>query len=314
MAALICGSLAFDTITTFPGRFAEQILPEQLHILNVSFLVPGLRREFGGCAGNIAYNLRRSAASRWCWPRSAATAPTTSSACSSWGVATELVRADRRQPTPPRRSSSPTPTTTRSPPSIPARCSRRTRSTVPAARRSGAGDRRARRPRGDAAARRAARAPPASRSSSIRARACRCSTATSCVASSSRRAGSRSTTTRPRCCASAPGMTLEAMSRSHLRGIVVTLGADGCELWQDGERLRVPGVAADERARSDRLRRRVSRRAALRPGARLVAGALRRARQPPRRAQDRQPRRRRTMCWIARSSRPEPRLPQVDGN
>ena len=59
MPALICGSLAFDTITTFPGRFAQQILPEQVHILNVSFLVPTLRREFGGCAGNIAYNLRR---------------------------------------------------------------------------------------------------------------------------------------------------------------------------------------------------------------------------------------------------------------
>jgi adenosine kinase len=59
MPALICGSLAFDTITTFPGRFSQQILPEQLHILNVSFLVPELRREFGGCAGNIAYNLRQ---------------------------------------------------------------------------------------------------------------------------------------------------------------------------------------------------------------------------------------------------------------
>ena len=59
MPALICGSLAFDTITGFPGRFAEQILPEQVHILNVSFLVPTLRREFGGCAGNIAYTLRQ---------------------------------------------------------------------------------------------------------------------------------------------------------------------------------------------------------------------------------------------------------------
>lgn len=58
MPALICGSLAFDTITTFPGRFAEQILPDQVHILNVSFLVPTLRREWGGCAGNIAYNLQ----------------------------------------------------------------------------------------------------------------------------------------------------------------------------------------------------------------------------------------------------------------
>ena len=57
MSALICGSLAFDTIMSFEGRFAEQIMPEQLHILNVSFLVPTLRREFGGCAGNIAYSL-----------------------------------------------------------------------------------------------------------------------------------------------------------------------------------------------------------------------------------------------------------------
>ncbi|HEY9224658.1 MAG TPA: carbohydrate kinase family protein [Variovorax sp.] len=57
MAALICGSLAFDTIMNFEGRFADQILPDQVHILNVSFLVPGLRRDFGGCAGNIAYSL-----------------------------------------------------------------------------------------------------------------------------------------------------------------------------------------------------------------------------------------------------------------
>jgi adenosine kinase len=59
MPALICGSLAFDTITNFHGRFAQQILPEQVHILNVSFLVPTLRREFGGCAGNIAYTLNQ---------------------------------------------------------------------------------------------------------------------------------------------------------------------------------------------------------------------------------------------------------------
>src|SRR4029077_12762826 len=57
MPALVCGSLAFDSIATFPGRFADQILANQLHVLNVSFLVPTLRREFGGCAGNIAYNL-----------------------------------------------------------------------------------------------------------------------------------------------------------------------------------------------------------------------------------------------------------------
>ena len=57
MASLICGSLAFDNIMTFEGRFADQIMPDQIHILNVSFLVPTLRRDFGGCAGNIAYAL-----------------------------------------------------------------------------------------------------------------------------------------------------------------------------------------------------------------------------------------------------------------
>lgn len=56
--ALICGSVAFDAIMRFEGRFRDHILPEQIHILNVSFLVPQLRREFGGCAGNIAYNMR----------------------------------------------------------------------------------------------------------------------------------------------------------------------------------------------------------------------------------------------------------------
>jgi adenosine kinase len=58
MRTLICGSIAFDNIMVFQGRFREQILPDQIHILNVAFLVPELRREFGGCAGNIAYNLR----------------------------------------------------------------------------------------------------------------------------------------------------------------------------------------------------------------------------------------------------------------
>ena len=58
MPALICGSLAFDTIMVFPDRFRHHILPDKVHILNVSFLVPEMRREFGGCAGNIAYNLK----------------------------------------------------------------------------------------------------------------------------------------------------------------------------------------------------------------------------------------------------------------
>ncbi|MGH8617466.1 MAG: carbohydrate kinase family protein [Burkholderiales bacterium] len=58
MRTLICGSIAYDTIMVFQGRFKDQILPHQIHILNVAFLVPDLRREYGGCAGNIAYNLR----------------------------------------------------------------------------------------------------------------------------------------------------------------------------------------------------------------------------------------------------------------
>jgi adenosine kinase len=58
MRTLICGSIAYDNIMVFRGRFKEHILPDQIHILNVAFLVPDLRREFGGCAGNIAYSLR----------------------------------------------------------------------------------------------------------------------------------------------------------------------------------------------------------------------------------------------------------------
>lgn len=58
MTSLICGSMAFDTIMSFHGRFSEALLADQLHKINVAFLVPGIRREFGGCAGNIAYNLK----------------------------------------------------------------------------------------------------------------------------------------------------------------------------------------------------------------------------------------------------------------
>lgn len=57
MSVLICGSLAYDTIMVFPDRFRQHILPDKLHMLNVAFLVPQMRREFGGTAGNIAYNL-----------------------------------------------------------------------------------------------------------------------------------------------------------------------------------------------------------------------------------------------------------------
>jgi adenosine kinase len=58
MTALICGSFAFDSIMLFPDRFKRHILPDKIHMLNVSFMVPEMRREFGGCAGNIAYSLK----------------------------------------------------------------------------------------------------------------------------------------------------------------------------------------------------------------------------------------------------------------
>ena len=58
MPALICGSLAYDTIMVFPDQFKEHILPDKVHILNVAFLVPQMRKEFGGVAGNISYSLR----------------------------------------------------------------------------------------------------------------------------------------------------------------------------------------------------------------------------------------------------------------
>ncbi len=94
MPALICGSLAFDTITTFPGRFAEQILPEQMHILNVSFLVPTLRREFGGCAGNIAYSLHELGGEPVVMAALGSDGAAYLARMQAWGIDTSLVRND----------------------------------------------------------------------------------------------------------------------------------------------------------------------------------------------------------------------------
>jgi adenosine kinase len=94
MPALICGSLAFDTITNFPGRFADQILPEQVHILNVSFLVPTLRREFGGCAGNIAYTLQLLGAPPVVMAALGSDGADYLARLQAWGADTSLVRVD----------------------------------------------------------------------------------------------------------------------------------------------------------------------------------------------------------------------------
>ena len=65
MTILVCGSLAYDTIMVFPDQFRKHILPDQIHILNVSFMVPQMRRDFGGTGGNIAYNLRLLGEDPW---------------------------------------------------------------------------------------------------------------------------------------------------------------------------------------------------------------------------------------------------------
>ena len=58
MSVIVCGSVAYDNLMEFEGSFGDYILPDQIHILSVAFTVPNLRKEFGGCAGNIAYNLK----------------------------------------------------------------------------------------------------------------------------------------------------------------------------------------------------------------------------------------------------------------
>ena len=121
MRTLICGSLAYDTIMVFPDRFARHILPDQTHVLSVSFQIGEMRREWGGCAGNIAYNLKRIGGE-----------PVVMATIGDDGVAVPRAargarhRRRRRAPrcrarTRRRRSSSPTSTTTRSPRSIRAR-------------------------------------------------------------------------------------------------------------------------------------------------------------------------------------------------
>ncbi|WP_395138798.1 carbohydrate kinase family protein [Schlegelella aquatica] len=92
MPALICGSLAFDTITNFHGRFRDQILPQQIHILNVSFLVPTLRREFGGCAGNIAYSLHQLGGEPVVMAALGADGESYLRRMQEWGVPTDCVR------------------------------------------------------------------------------------------------------------------------------------------------------------------------------------------------------------------------------
>lgn len=244
MPALICGSLAFDTITTFPGRFAQQILPEQVHILNVSFLVPTLRREFGGCAGNIAYTLARLGGEPLVLAAVGSDGHEYLQRLASWNASIEHVRVvedsytaqaiiitdtDNNQITAfhpgAMQSAHLTP--------VPAREDIRVAIVAPDGR--------------DAMIQHAeqlsaAKIPfvfdpgqglPMFDGSELK----RFLSQASWVAVNDYEA---------RMLCERTGETLESLSRSHLRGVVVTLGANGCDLWQQGERSHVAGVKATE--------------------------------------------------------------------
>jgi adenosine kinase len=244
MSVLVCGSLAFDTITTFPGHFAQQILPEQLHILNVSFLVPTLRREFGGCAGNIAYTLRLLGAE----PRVMAAVGDDGQdyleRLRSWGASTDLVRVvagsytaqaiiitdqDNNQIT----AFHPGAMQSAHETAVPAAGDLRLAIIAPDGR--------------DAMLQHAAQLsaagipfvfdPGQGLPMFDGAELGRFVEQASWVAVNDYEA---------RMLCERTGRSVEALSRSHLRGVIVTLGAQGCEVWQQGVRRHVPGVAARE--------------------------------------------------------------------
>ena len=242
MPALICGSLAFDTITTFPGRFAQQILPEQIHILNVSFLVPTLKREFGGCAGNIAYTLAALGGTPVVMAALGADGDGYLERLAGWGLDTSLVARivesytaqaiiitdqDNNQIT----AFHPGAMQFAERTAVPARADLALAIVAPDGR--------------DAMLQHAeqlaaAGVPfvfdpgqglPMFDGAELR----RFVEQASWVAVNDYEA---------RMLAERTGVSIEQMSRSHLRGVVVTLGAQGCEVWVHGERTLVPGVAA----------------------------------------------------------------------
>jgi hypothetical protein len=127
---LICGSIAFDKIMQYQGRFGETLLADQLHRVNVSFLVPTLRTEFGGCSVNIAYNLNMLGGDPLIMGTIGQDGGDYLERMEKQGLATNAIRTIPT-PTPPSASSPPTWTTTRSTPSTRARCSSRTRTAWP---------------------------------------------------------------------------------------------------------------------------------------------------------------------------------------
>jgi adenosine kinase len=244
MPALICGSLAFDTITTFPGRFAQQILPDQVHILNVSFLVPTLRREFGGCAGNIAYTLSQLGGEPLVLAAVGSDGNEYLQRLRSWRASTEYVRVvddsytaqaiiitdtDNNQIT----AFHPGAMQSAHLTAVPARSDIRVAIVAPDGR--------------DAMIQHAAQLAaagvpfvfdpgqglPMFDGDELK----RFVAQATWVAVNDYEA---------RMLCERTVESLESLSRSHLKGVIVTLGGDGCDVWQQGVRTHVPGVTATE--------------------------------------------------------------------
>ena len=244
MPALICGSLAFDTITTFPGRFGQQILPEQLHILNVSFLVPELRREFGGCAGNIAYNLKQLGGDPVIMATIGNDGGDYLERIRSWGVDTSLVTwvedhytaqaiiitdTDNNQIT----AFHPGAMQKAGEVAVPERGDLRVAIIAPDGRDAMLGHARQLHSAGIPFVFDPGQGLPMFDGTELKDFIAQATW----VAVNDYEAKMLCDRT---------GHTLESLSRSHLAGVIVTLGAQGCDIWVQGQRSYVPGLPASE--------------------------------------------------------------------
>lgn len=244
MPALICGSLAFDTITTYPGRFAEQILPEQMHILNLSFLVPTLRREFGGCAGNIAYTLQALGGESVVMAALGSDGGDYLTRMRGWGADTSLVMVDEASYTAQAMiitdvqnnqitAFHPGAMQNAHQAKVPARADLKIGIISPDGREA----------MGEHAEQmHAAGIPfifdPGQQLPMFDGPALRRMVEIASWVAVNDYEG--------RILCERIGTDLAGLSRSNLKGVVVTLGERGCEIWTDGERREVPGVAARE--------------------------------------------------------------------
>jgi adenosine kinase len=245
MPALICGSLAFDTITNFPGRFAEQILPEQMHILNVSFLVPTLRREFGGCAGNIAYTLSKLGGEPLVMAAVGSDGQDYLARLKSWGASTEFVRAEFETYT--AQAIIMTDADNNQITAFhPGAMQLAHRSAVPT----------------DRSDIKVGIIAPDGRDAMLQHAEQFAAAGIPFVFDPGQglpmfngdelnKFVSQATWVavndyEGRMLCDRTGKTLETLSKSHLRGVIVTLGAEGCDLWQQGQCTHVPGIKAEQ--------------------------------------------------------------------